>query len=62
VCAVPVFVVDGTGYQWCPELHLWQAFDAAAEIGEAATDPLAMLIATASTRHPTRRWWQRFSR
>src|SRR3954467_12638997 len=40
VCAVPVFVVDGTGYQWCPELHLWQAFDAAAEIGEAATDPL----------------------
>ncbi len=64
VCAVPVFVVDGTGYQWCPELDLWQAFDAAAEIGEAATDPLTLMIArygSGSRRRRTRRWWQRFT-
>ena len=65
VCSVPVFVVDGTGYQWCPELDLWQAFDAAAEIGEAGTDPLVMMIArygSTSGRRRTRRWWQRFTR
>ncbi len=62
VCPVPVFVVDGTGYQWCPELDLWQAFDAVAEIGSAATDPLARMFATALGRRRTRRWWQRFAR
>jgi hypothetical protein len=41
VCANPVFVaVTGTAYQWCPELGLWQAVDARADIGEAFTDPL----------------------
>lgn len=47
VCANPVFVVvTGTAYQWCPELDLWQAVDARADIGEALTDPLRMSIAS----------------
>ncbi len=64
VCSVPVFVVGGTGYQWCAELDVWQAFDAAAEIGAAATDPLVMMIArlgSGSARRRPRRWWQRFT-
>jgi hypothetical protein len=55
VCAVPVFVVNTTGYQWCSELGVWQAFDAAREIGESITDPLVMGIASALGRRPRRR-------
>lgn len=58
----PVFVADGTAYQWSPELNVWQAFDAAPELGDALTDPLVILAATARggrKRGNKKRWWRR---
>ncbi len=55
-CANPVFaVVTGTAYQWCPELGLWQAVDARADIGEALSDSLRMSIASVLGRLRGRR-------
>ncbi len=65
VCEGPVFVADGTAYQWSSELNVWQAFDAAPGLGDALTDPLVILAATARggrsfrNRGNKRRWWQR---
>ncbi|BBX74736.1 hypothetical protein H7H78_18685 [Mycobacterium shinjukuense] len=47
VCLPDVFVAGDTAYQWWPELNAWQAFDAAAELGEAMTDPLTRVMASA---------------
>jgi hypothetical protein len=64
----PVFVADGTAYQWSPELKVWQAFDAAPELGDALTDPLVFLAATARGGRRTRKqgnkrqWWRRSPR
>jgi hypothetical protein len=62
VCAGPVFVVGGIGYQWCPDLGHWQSFDAASEIAHALTDPLIAGIAALMGRRfkgRNRKWWRR---